>query len=104
MRQVEGDSINLADDEQQAVCTRCAALGLSLAHAQRLAAATNHTDPQALLWVLGLDFGTLAPIQLVVMAVEQAAQQSDMPINAIWGNVERIAGMWSLRQTIWMVD
>lgn len=44
-----------------------------------------------------------APIQLVVMAVEQAAQQSDVPIAAIWRNVERLAGMWSQRQTLWMV-
>jgi hypothetical protein len=44
-----------------------------------------------------------APIQIVVMAVEQAAQQSRIPIEAIWRNVERIAGMWSKRQTLWMV-
>lgn len=131
--------------------TRCDALGLSLAHAQRLVtvAQTGYADTQALLWVLGLDFSTLAPlaprrwlwmaaqtasvsyretltpealtlilttgsvpaafsshvlhlldeapIQLVVMAVEQAAQQSEVPIATIWHNVERIAG----RQGVW---
>lgn len=143
------------DDRQQATRARCDALGLSLAHAQRLAAATDHVGPPALLWVLGLDLATLtplkprrwlwmaaqtasvsyreiltpeallailttgavpaafaahvghlldeAPIQLVIMAVEQAAQQSGTPIETIWRNVERIAGMWSRRQTLWMV-
>ena len=32
-----------------------------------------------------------APIQLVVLAVEQAAQQGGMPIATIWHNVARIA-------------
>jgi hypothetical protein len=31
------------------------------------------------------------PLQLVVLAVEQAAQQSGMPITEIWRNVERLA-------------
>jgi hypothetical protein len=32
-----------------------------------------------------------APLQLVVLAVEQAAQQSGMPIRETWRNVERLA-------------
>ncbi len=32
-----------------------------------------------------------APIQLVIMAIEQAAQQGDCPITTIWQNVERLA-------------
>lgn len=45
-----------------------------------------------------------APLQMVVMAVEQAAQQSGMPIGTIWRNVERLAaavcyrrpGLWGM--------
>ncbi len=48
----------LADDEQQAVRARCEALGLSFAHVQRLAVATDHEEPQAILW--GWDW-TLRP-------------------------------------------
>ena len=131
---------NLKD---QAIYDRCAALGLSIEHAQRLALAANETDPQSLLRVLGLDFVKLAPlkprrwlwmvaqtssvsyrriltpetlleilttgdmppeffshvlhlldeasIQSVVMAVEQAAQKSGIPIEVIWRNVELIS-------------
>ena len=127
----------------QAIYDRCAALGLSIEHAQRLAVAANETDPQSLLRVLGLDFATLAPlkprrwlwmvaqtssvsyrriltpetlleilttgdvppiffshvlhlldeapIQCVVMAVEQAAQKSGIPIEVLWRNVELIS-------------
>jgi hypothetical protein len=44
-----------------------------------------------------------APIQVVVLAVEQAARQSGTPIETIWCNVARIAGMQSRRQTAWKV-
>ena len=47
----------------QAIYDRCADLGLSIEHAQRLAVAANETDPQSLLRVLGLDFVTLVPIK-----------------------------------------
>jgi len=129
--------------DDQAICDRCAALGLSIEHAQRLAAAADETDPQSLLRVLGLDFATRvplkprrwlwmvaqtssvsyrriltpetllevlttgdvppeflshvlhlldeAPIQCVVMAVEQAAQKSGVPIDVLWRNVELIS-------------
>jgi hypothetical protein len=46
-----------------------------------------------------------APIQCVVMAVEQAAQQSGMPIEAIWLNLELIsAEMQSRRKGAWTID
>ncbi len=136
--------------------TRCAALGIALRHAQRLAAENSRTDPQSLLRVLGLDISTLvplkprrwlwmaaqtssvsyrgtltpevvltilttgevpddfsahvghllneAPIPIVVMAVEQAAQQSGTPIHTIWRNVERIANeMQSQRKAAWAI-
>ena len=137
------DYERLTQLDDQAICDRCAALGLSMEHAQRLAAAANETDPQSLLRVLGLDFSTLAPlkprrwlwmvaqtssvsyrriltpealleilttgevppvflshvlhlldeasIQSVVMAVEQAAQKSGIPIQVLWRNVELIS-------------
>jgi len=137
------DYIRLTQLDNQAIWDRCAALGLSIEHAQRLAAAANPTDPQSLLRVLGLDIATLAPlksrrwlwmvaqsssvsyrriltpetlleifttgdvppeflshvlhlldevsIQCVVMAVEQAAQKSGIPIKVLWRNVERIS-------------
>lgn len=44
-----------------------------------------------------------APIQVVVLAVEQAARQSGTPIETIWRNVALIAGMQSRRQTAWKV-
>lgn len=45
-----------------------------------------------------------APIQIVVLAVEQAAQQSGMPIATIWRNVARIADeMQSRRITASMI-
>lgn len=46
-----------------------------------------------------------APIQGVVLAVEQAAQQSGTPIETIWGSVERIASkMQSQREAAWKID
>ena len=39
-----------------------------------------------------------APLQLVVLAVEQAAQQSGMPIRDIWCNVERLAAVVCYRR------
>ena len=51
-----------------------------------------------------LHFLEEAPIQLVVLAVEQAAQQGGMPIATIWRNVARIAdGIQSRRITASMV-
>jgi len=45
-----------------------------------------------------------APIYLMVMAVEQSAQQSGIPIQTIWRNVERIAnGMRSRRKVAWKI-
>ena len=137
------DYERLTQLDDQAICDRCAALGLSIEHAQRLAVAANETDPQSLLRVLGLDFATLVPlkprrwlwmvaqtssvsyrriltpealleilttgevppvflshvlhlldeasIQSVVMAVEQAAQKSGIPIEVLWRNVELIS-------------
>lgn len=143
--------------DDQAICDRCAALGLSIEHAQRLAAAANETDPQSLLRVLGLDFATLVPlkprrwlwmvaqsssvsyrriltpetlleilttgdvppiflshvlhvldeasIQSVVMAVEQAAQESGIPIAVIWRNVAQISEkMQSHRNGAWTMN
>jgi hypothetical protein len=46
-----------------------------------------------------------APIQIVVMAVEQAAQQSGTSIETIWCNVERLAvELQSHRKAAWMTD
>jgi hypothetical protein len=36
-----------------------------------------------------------APIQVVVMAIEQAAQQSGVAIAQIWRHVDQIAAAWS---------
>ena len=45
-----------------------------------------------------------APIQIVVMAVEQAAQQSGVPIETIWRNVAQLADeMQSRRITASMI-
>lgn len=143
--------------DDQAICDRCAVLGLSIEHAQRLAAVANKTDPQSLLRVLGLDFATLVPlkprrwlwmvaqtasvsyrriltpetlleilttgdvpplflshvlhvldeasIQSVVMAVEQAAQESGIPIAVIWRNVAQISEkMQSHRNGAWTMN
>ncbi|OFJ47556.1 hypothetical protein BA896_023390 [Janthinobacterium lividum] len=57
------DYERLTQLNDQAIYDRCAALGLSIEHAQRLAVAANETDPQSLLRVLGLDFATLAPLK-----------------------------------------
>ncbi|EHP37724.1 hypothetical protein OR16_41254, partial [Cupriavidus basilensis OR16] len=48
---------------RQAILARSAALGLSLAQAQRFAAALDGTDPHALLRVLGLDLSMLKPLR-----------------------------------------
>ncbi len=146
-----------ASPADQAIRNRCKTLGLSLAHAKRLAAENDRTDPQSLLRVLGLDFTTLTPmkscrwlwmaaqtssttypgtltpetllailtsgevpptfaphvrhllgearLQVVIMAVEQAARQSGAPIEVIWRNVERIEDeMQSCRKGAWMFD
>jgi len=45
-----------------------------------------------------------APIGMVVMAIEQAAQQGSIPIQTIWRNVERIANeMPSRRKVAWAI-
>lgn len=132
----------------QIVLDRCAELGLSLRHVQRLAAAAHHAGAQAFLWVQGLvTFATLktrrwlsmaaqtsnvsyrgtltaetlleiltigevpaafsphvryllneASIQILVMVVEQAAQQSGAPIETIWCNVDGLRSKWSRRE------
>lgn len=53
-------------DYDQAICDQCTALGLSIEHAQRLAAVANKTDTRSLLQVLGLDFATLVPLKPAV--------------------------------------
>lgn len=143
--------------DDQAIYDRCAALGLSIEHAQRLAVAASETDPQSLLRVLGLDFATLVPlkprrwlwmvaqtssvsyrriltpealleilttgevppaflshvlhlldeasIQSVVMAVEQAAHKTGIPIEVIWHNVEQISEKTrSRRNAAWAMN
>jgi hypothetical protein len=60
----------------QAIHDRCKDLGLSLTHAQRLAAENDHTDPQSLLRVLGLNLATLAqpkPRRWLWMAAQTAS-------------------------------
>jgi hypothetical protein len=42
-----------------------------------------------------LHFLEEAPLSIVVMAIEQAAQQSGVPIAQIWRNVDQIAAAWS---------
>jgi hypothetical protein len=42
-----------------------------------------------------LHFLEEAPIQVVVMAVEQVAQESGVPIAQIWRNLDQIAAAWS---------
>lgn len=42
-----------------------------------------------------LHFLNEAPLSIVVMAIEQAAQQSRVPIAQIWRNVDQIAAAWS---------
>jgi hypothetical protein len=138
------DPMNPAS-ESRTIIARCAALGLSLAQAHRLAGVDH--SMQNLAWVLGLDrfslaplrprrwlwraaqtcsvsyripltpegllevlsTGTLppsdlatffhfleeAPLQVVVMAIEQAAQQSGADITQIWRNVDQIAAALS---------
>lgn len=39
-----------------------------------------------------------APIQIVVLAIEQAAQQSGVPIARIWRNVARLGDEWESRR------
>jgi hypothetical protein len=137
--------IKISNADNQAILTRCAALGLSLAQVQRLAGVDNSL--QALAWILGLDSVTLtplkprrwmemaastssvsyrvvltpeillevlttgtvppayastllhfleeAPIQVVVMSVEQAAQQSGVAIEQIWHHVDQIGAAWA---------
>jgi hypothetical protein len=124
-------------DKDKAIADRCAALGLSLAQAQRLAEADSSTSELA--HVLGLDVTTLKPLQpkrwlwmaaltssvsykgtltpeillaclmngevpaafaahighfleeAPIMAAEQAAQQSDIPMTVLWHNLARLA-------------
>lgn len=42
-----------------------------------------------------LHFLDEAPLSIVVMAIEQAAQLSGVPITQIWRNVDQIAAAWS---------
>ena len=42
-----------------------------------------------------LHFLEEAPIQVVVMAVEQVAQENGVPIAQIWRNMDQIAAAWS---------
>lgn len=42
-----------------------------------------------------LHFLEEAPLSIVVMAIEQAAQQSGVAIAEIWRNVDQIAAAWS---------
>lgn len=42
-----------------------------------------------------LHFLEEAPLSIVVMAIEQAAQQSGIAITQIWRNVDQIAAAWS---------
>lgn len=39
-----------------------------------------------------------APIQIVVLAIEQAAEQSGVPIARIWRNVARLGDEWESRR------
>lgn len=131
--------------DHQAILSRCAALGLPLAHVQRLAG-DGHTS-RDLANVLGLDWMTWTPLkprrwlwmaaqscsvsyrnvltpegllgvlttcavppadsativhyleelplQVVVMSIDQAAQQSGIEIEQIWRNVDRISNGFS---------
>lgn len=42
-----------------------------------------------------LHFLEEAPLQVVVMAIEQASNQSGVAIERIWRNVDEIAAAWS---------
>jgi hypothetical protein len=43
-----------------------------------------------------------APIEVIVMATEEAAQRSGLPIHRVWGNIEQLAFRYSdSRQSLW---
>lgn len=138
-----------------AIHLRCRALGISLDHACRLAAAADSLDSRSIKRVLGLDLvrskiprrwvwmaaktcsvsyrleiteeeladilsnGTVpdkfishighlldeAPIQVVVMAVEQVAAAKSLPIIEVWRNIESISqSIGSRRRSAWTLE